>query len=193
MLNKLLTTLALSVSCSIAFADLENGAVFRLFNVGKSMDKLCTIKSGQLANTAVKINKISFREDDFEPWKEQKQFIAEITFKLVVPEAGEYILKLKSDDGAVLELDNKLVLNNDGIHSDFAEFKYLNLEAKTYDVKIRHFQNEGSKALQLTWATPQTPLKNGIKSFENIPADLMFIDQNESLEVSEGIKEIDCK
>jgi hypothetical protein len=75
---------------------------------------------------------------------------------LLVPLTGLYEFRLRSDDGSKLVLDNKIVIDNDGIHSSlFAKEGRMQLSSGSHDLELQYFQ--GPKhyiALELSWTPP---------------------------------------
>jgi PA14 domain len=71
--------------------------------------------------------------------------------------SATYRFKLISDDGSKLYIDDKLVIDNDGIHSEWPGRDTLYLSDAIHTIKIRYFQ--GPKyflALQLYWGLPDS-------------------------------------
>ena len=74
--------------------------------------------------------------------------------------AGTYLFKLISDDGSKLWIDDKLFLNNDGIHSDWPVKDSIFLSDAVHSIKIDYFQGPRYElALQLYWSLGDSPLK----------------------------------
>jgi hypothetical protein len=72
------------------------------------------------------------------------------TGKIAVPAAGKVTLKMVSDDGAILYIDSKKVLDNDGVHTAKTVTGDVTLESGRHDLRIDYFQEKkGSVALQL--------------------------------------------
>ncbi len=66
--------------------------------------------------------------------------------------AGNYHFKLISDDGSKLYIDDKLFLNNDGIHAEWAVKDSIYLSDSMHTIKIDYFQGPRYElALQLFW------------------------------------------
>lgn len=54
--------------------------------------------------------------------------------------AGRYIFTLLSDDGAKLFIDDSLVIDNDGLHSQAEKSSIFELDKSTHKIKIQYFQ-----------------------------------------------------
>ena len=67
-----------------------------------------------------------------------------------VKKAGRYNFSLLSDDGAKLFIDDSLVIDNDGLHSQLEKSNIFELDKSTHKIKIRYFQGPRTEiALQL--------------------------------------------
>jgi hypothetical protein len=66
--------------------------------------------------------------------------------------AGVYLFKLISDDGSKLYIDDRLVIDNDGIHAEWAGRDTLYLSDSVHSIKLDYFQGPRYElALQLYW------------------------------------------
>ncbi len=86
---------------------------------------------------------------------------------LNVQQEGNYVLRLGSDDGSRLSLDNKLVIDNDGYHGPEARDAELLLKKGKHPIKIDFYQGRGGLALSLQWA------KHGDGKFSVIPNEAL--------------------
>jgi hexosaminidase len=80
---------------------------------------------------------------------------------LRVERPGLYTLSLNSDDGSVLEIGGRVVVDNDGWHSVAERTGMIALEAGIHPLTIRYVQGSGGSALFATIAfegEPPTPL-----------------------------------
>ncbi|MEZ4293971.1 MAG: PA14 domain-containing protein [Polyangiaceae bacterium] len=69
---------------------------------------------------------------------------------IVLPASGNVTFKLVSDDGAILYIDDKKVIDNDGVHTAKTVTAQASLEAGRHEVRLEYFQEQqGSVALQL--------------------------------------------
>ncbi len=73
---------------------------------------------------------------------------------VTVPEEGLYKLALGSDDGSLLYINNKLVIDNDGGHGMQFVKANLALKAATYSIKVVFFEGSGGQNLRLNVETP---------------------------------------
>jgi PA14 domain len=69
--------------------------------------------------------------------------------------AGEHSFRLSSDDGSRLYVDDRLVINNDGVHSEVSLAAKLKLEAGVHRLRVTYFQGPATEiALQFFVSNP---------------------------------------
>jgi hypothetical protein len=84
-------------------------------------------------------------------------FGIEYTGSFKPTKAGTYIFKLISDDGSKLFIDGKKVIDNDGIHMEWAGRDTLYLSDAPHSIKLDYFQGPRYElALQLYWNQPDS-------------------------------------
>jgi len=71
---------------------------------------------------------------------------------LRVEHSGLYTLSLSSDDGSVLEIGGRVVVDNDGWHADAERTGMIALEAGIHPLTVRYVQGSGGAALSGTIA-----------------------------------------
>lgn len=71
---------------------------------------------------------------------------------LHVDRPGRYVFQLVSDDGAWLEIDGRLVIDNGGDHGPVLQEQTIELTPGLHAVDVRFFQNLGGWRLDLLWA-----------------------------------------
>ena len=71
---------------------------------------------------------------------------------LKVPKSAVYSLELASDDGALLYLDGKRVVNNWGFHTYEAKKRKIYLKKGWHYLMIRYQNRTGASGLKLAWA-----------------------------------------
>jgi predicted alpha-1,2-mannosidase len=84
-----------------------------------------------------------------------------------IPKDGLYTFILQSNDGARLSLDDRLLINNDGLHPIIERVKKVGLKAGYHKISTAYFQEGGSNHLKLLWKGP------GIER-EEIPMNILF-------------------
>lgn len=70
---------------------------------------------------------------------------------LQVPETGAYTFVLKSCDGSRLKLGDKIIIDNDGLHSASEKRISVFLKKGTYPIKLDYFKKDGSFEHTIAW------------------------------------------
>jgi predicted alpha/beta superfamily hydrolase len=84
---------------------------------------------------------------------------------------GYYIFGLGSDDGAKMYLGDKLILDNDGLHSAEAVKSFvLPLKKGFYPIRLEYFQKEGGYGINLVYLGPDSKPENPIM----IPFNILY-------------------
>jgi hexosaminidase len=73
---------------------------------------------------------------------------------LEVPADGYYQFAAESDDGSVLEIDDEVVIDNDGNHASRLVTGHIPLRQGLHRLRLDYFQAEGGATLHLGWAAP---------------------------------------
>ena len=89
----------------------------------------------------------------------QDHFAALFTATLEIDEPGEYWFSLSSDDGAKLYVNNQVVVDNDGSHSNFLKKGKIKLEKGLYPIKIEYFDDTDGEFLELSYQSATVPLQ----------------------------------
>ncbi|MCA8941526.1 MAG: c-type cytochrome, partial [Planctomycetes bacterium] len=77
------------------------------------------------------------------------------TGHLVVPLDGDYEFFLSSDDGSMLWIDGRLVVDHDGLHAPSTESAKLRLTSGSHEIRIEWFEYGGGEQLELGWSGPE--------------------------------------
>lgn len=85
-----------------------------------------------------------------------------------VPEEGLWEFAVTSDDGAVLELDGRLVVNGDGSHANFKATGHVGLRKGLHKFRLRYLEDYEGQNLEWAWKRP------GTEEFEPIPDSAIF-------------------
>lgn len=71
---------------------------------------------------------------------------------------GRYTFRLESDDGSILYIDKKRLIDNDGIHPPVAKENTVKLAEGTHEIRVSYFQGPASGiALMLSVEGPDDP------------------------------------
>ena len=91
-----------------------------------------------------------------------------------VPRSGQYTFFTNSDDGSMLYIDDKEVVNNDGSHAMREKSGRVELTAGAHSIVVNYFDSGGGDGLVVSWQGP------GIKK-QPIPGDRLSIGGGETL------------
>ncbi len=84
-----------------------------------------------------------------------------------IPFSGIYTIYSESNDGSLLYLDGKLIVDNDMHHKVQERFRKVGLISGWHSIKVEYFQMGGGKELRISWKGP------GMKK-ERIPDYALF-------------------
>ncbi len=73
---------------------------------------------------------------------------------IAAPKSGRYGFATRSDDGSMLWIDDKLVVDNGGSHGAMFKAGAIHLDAGFHKIRLDYFQNGGGRALTLSWTPP---------------------------------------
>jgi hypothetical protein len=76
-----------------------------------------------------------------------------------------------SNDGSRLYIDNKLIVDNDGLHGTRQLGGEIHLNKGMYALRVDYFQSGGSKSLSIYYQSEKIP-------FQPVPASIMFLKRN---------------
>ncbi|MEA3346778.1 MAG: glycoside hydrolase family 3 C-terminal domain-containing protein, partial [Candidatus Auribacterota bacterium] len=115
-------------------------------------------------------------------------FSARWTGKLIPPKTGKYNLRLLSDDGSRLYLDNKLIVNSWWDHAPEAHEVVMDLvEGKEYDVRIEFYEKGGGALMKFGWIAPgSTMIQEAVEAAKKSDAAVVFVGLNNLIE-GEGV------
>ena len=146
------TTFGVTVVDSVGL----RGDIYLLAPNTDALPKFSKLKPvGTIYTTSLNIPPRSFRDgfpgvtDRFE-W-----FAIDYAGSFWIETPGKYRFMLASDDGSKLYIDNKLVINNDGIHAIQTELGSVVLKSGSHRIRISYFQGpRDNVALMLGVARP---------------------------------------
>ena len=87
---------------------------------------------------------------------------------LDVPEDGIWDFALRSDDGALLEIDGKIVVDNDGSHAAYTATGRIPLKKGLHPFRLSYLEDYEGQSLFWAWK-PQ-----GGEKFERIPKEAVW-------------------
>lgn len=146
-------------------APLEPGVYARLYDIGVDVAAVPDIVVGETPSDVLFLDVIDLKDGKFGKFTER--FVVEIDGFLRIPTAGEHGFRLSSDDGSLLSIDGRLVVNNDGLHGASPRDGSIPLGAGDHAFSIRYFQGGGNAVLRLEWKPP------GATAFALVPRDVL--------------------
>jgi hexosaminidase len=78
---------------------------------------------------------------------------------LSVPADGYYRFAVESDDGSILEIDDEVVVDNDGNHASRIVTGHIPLRHGLHRFKLGYFQADGGATLRVGWAASEGELQ----------------------------------
>lgn len=106
------------------------------------MDSLKPRATGETADLS-----LSMRQRD-------EQFGVRFTGVIEVPRDGEYTFWLNSDDGSILDIQGRRIVDNDGDHGPVTKRGRIRLTAGPHPLEVRFYQNGGGYEFQAFWSGP---------------------------------------
>jgi hypothetical protein len=134
----------------------------RVFNLDKHVERLPNLRRmrpvGSVYTSSLNVWPQNFTEGFPEITERFEWFAIEYTGRFWLEKEGQYRFSLLADDGARLYLDDKLVIDNDGIHRATAVSGGATLTRGVHEIKVEYFQGPRSTvALVLSVAGPGEP------------------------------------
>lgn len=102
-------------------------------------------------------------------------FALRFTGMISVPATGTYTFATNSDDGSRLYINDKLVVDNDGLHGMVEKSGKVDLGAGMHKIVVTYFDNGGGDGFEVTWAGPKMSKR------KIAPDRLFLIDQEEPI------------
>ena len=91
---------------------------------------------------------------DLSPRDRNDDFGFSFTGEIECPKEGKYSFTTSSDDGSLLLIDGKLVVNNDGIHGVKTASGSVKLKEGKHLIEVRFFEKGGGEELSVAWSGP---------------------------------------
>ncbi|TXL87830.1 family 16 glycoside hydrolase [Streptomyces sp. IB2014 016-6] len=160
----------------------EPGVTLRVFDVQVPLDKICTLKPGQTPNVDKLMPTIDWSStDDFGGIGDN--FVSQVIGNIDVPQDGSYNFRLTSDDGSRLLIDDKVVIDHDGLHGADPKDGGVTLTAGHHALRIDHFDRTGGQNITLAWQPP------GASGFAVVPNSVLSTDADVVRVTAPGRKE----
>ncbi|MFB7115148.1 family 16 glycoside hydrolase [Streptomyces sp. NPDC056291] len=163
----------------------EPGVTLRVFDTQVPLTKLCTLKPGQTPNHDKLMPTVDWSStDDFGGFADN--FSAQASGYLVIPANGTYTFRLTSDDGSRLTIDDREVIDHDGLHAAEPKDGAVELTAGSHPFRIDYFERTGEQQLTLAWKPP------GATGFSVVPRESLTTDAGVVRVTSPGRKECEA-
>ncbi|WP_017730391.1 PKD domain-containing protein [Nafulsella turpanensis] len=100
--------------------------------------------------------------------REQDDFYA-FTFEgyIDIDEAGTYFFYTDSDEGSKIYINDRLVVNNDGVHKSKVVYNDVELSSGLHKIRVEYFENSGNEKLFASYKGPGVNL-------QEIPAEKLY-------------------
>jgi len=115
-----------------------------------------------------KIEEGIFNNFDISQAKREDQFGYQFDTWFLAEETAPYVFELCSDDGAVLFIDGKMVIDNDGSHCSAKKKYYVGMEKGYHHIQINYFDDCSGQALSLK-------VGSTFMEMQPIPDRLLFV------------------
>ncbi|WP_324650791.1 family 16 glycoside hydrolase [Georgenia sp. H159] len=156
------------------------GVTLRTFQLPGDPGAVCTLRSATTPNVDKVMPTIDWRTD--EEFGAADNFITHALANLTVPEDGAYGFRVTNDDGALVYLDDQLILENDGPNDSTSVETTVPLTAGVHTLRIEHYEGGYNQRLTLEWQPP------GSEAFEVVPTDALSTEAGVVRVTSPGVK-----
>ncbi|MEV6635803.1 family 16 glycoside hydrolase [Actinoplanes sp. NPDC051470] len=158
----------------------EPGVTMRTYDIGP-LNTICELKQGQTPNVDKLMQSIDWTTA--EQFGFEDNFLTHVIANLTVPSDGSYAFRLTSDDGSKLYVDDKVVIDHDGLHGAEPKDGSVQLTAGVHGLRIEHFERSGGQQLTLAWQPP------GASEFALVPNTVLSTDAETVRVTAPGRKE----
>ena len=87
----------------------------------------------------------------FTPRNQEERFAFLYQGLILIPSTDVFAFYTESDDGSKLFIDDKLVVNNDGLHGLKEQEGAIALEKGQHRIRVEYFEKTGSDELRVSW------------------------------------------
>lgn len=175
---------AVILGSSPAIGQVTTGAIVRLYQMDRPVRGLPELVGDPLPNQVIVARQIDFDQANHTFGTLTENFYTIVEARLKADTPGHYALRLISDDGARLWIDDTLAIDHDGLHGPDPKDGTLYLTAGWHTLRIEHFQAGGGARLALWWKPP------GADAFKLVPTDALGHQEPASIEVADGPKRV---
>ncbi len=145
---------------------MQPGLMTRFFKIKKDIGGLSNINFKKTPDYENIIPHIDFIDPDL-AWAGEN-FALEFTGYIYIEKDNNFVFRLISDDGSILYIDDKEIINHDGYHGADAKDGEVALKAGYHSIRIPFFQGMGGKSIRFLWKSfDDTGL------FKTVPASVL--------------------
>lgn len=174
------TGLAAPATAAVELPPQEPGVTLQTYQLAQDPGSVCTLRSATTPNVDKVMPTIDWRTDA--EFGASDNFITHVTANLIVPEDGSYGLRVTNDDGALVYLDDELVLANDGPNDSTSVEATVELSAGAHGLRIEHYEGAYNQRLTLSWRPP------GSSEFVVVPTENLSTETDVVRVTSPGVK-----
>jgi len=133
--------------------DLKAGLIGEYFDIGDAVEDFPEIPKDKKPTIKLIDKQLNYESSSEELGNSKlaDHFFARWTGVLRVPKDGKYKFYLESDDGSRLYIDNKQIIDNNGLHAMEEKDGEAELKAGDHPIKVELFENEGEVGIKLSW------------------------------------------
>jgi hypothetical protein len=95
--------------------------------------------------------------------KRTEWFAIDYTGRFYISKPGKYLFALASDDGSKLYIDNRVIIDNDGVHSPLRMDNVVKLEGGLHNIRVSYFQ--GPRYTVCLMLAVSGPGESGVRPF----------------------------
>ncbi|MFC9339255.1 ricin-type beta-trefoil lectin domain protein [Streptomyces sp. NPDC057020] len=162
----------------------QPGVTQRVFDIQVPLNDLCDLKPGQTPNIDTLKPVVDWTTaTDFGL---DTNFVTHVVGQLHAPATGAHTLRLTSDDGSRLWIDDQLVIDHGGLHGPEPKEATVDLTAGPHALRIEHFERGGGEQLTLAWKPP------GASSITLVPNSALSTDADVVRVTAPGRKECEA-
>ena len=147
---------------SIKDKNLLPGSIVKIYDIPQNTQLMPSIRPNQKPKQAGILPKFdNLSGGDFKELEENFALVGSGYLK--IDTTGTYTFHIWSDDGSLLYINDKEVINNDGSHgAEYGEVS-ISMTPGYYSFRLDYFQGGGGRFLSFNWKKP------GAKDFEVVP------------------------
>jgi hypothetical protein len=117
------------------------GDVYHIKRDSKKLPNFRKLKpEGSIYTTSLNVPPRDFREGFPGVTKRVEWFALDYSGKFWIERPGDYRFSLLSDDGSRLYIDDKQVIDNDGVHYPMERIARVSLEGGIHQIRVAYFQ-----------------------------------------------------